>query len=186
MSKAPRAIRLFVAVDPPVDLTRRMLKTLADLDPPDHRVTPVEQAHLTVHFIGETPPDELDAAIESVQRSAAGLPTGEIRPEKLISLPARGPARLIALQCEAPPALLELRARLVRRFARQVRRQPNDRFLPHITLCRFRRPARIPRIERETNLPPFALDAVRLMRSEMLPTGARHTEIARFALDPTG
>ena len=120
--------------------------------------------------------------VESVRRAAGGLSATELRPQRLIGLPRRGPTRLIAAETDAPPVLLELQRRLATRLAREVRRRPGDRFLPHLTLCRFRAPTRHPTIEVPLDLPPFPVAEVRLMRSTLHPDGARHHEVSTVVL----
>ena len=179
MTKPSANLRLFVGLYPPLDIAEKLIASLHRLDLPPLRLTPPAQVHLTLQFIGDTPSRQLDATIESVERATGGLTRFSLAPLRLISLPNRGraPARLVAAETDAPPALLELHRRLATRLARNVRKRPGDRFLAHITLCRFRSPKRIPPLEHDLDLPGFVVDQVRLMRSELKPTGAVHHEL---------
>ena len=49
----PEPLRLFVALYPPLALAREMVARAAGMDLPRNRVTPAEQVHLTLQFIGE-------------------------------------------------------------------------------------------------------------------------------------
>jgi 2'-5' RNA ligase len=84
---------------------------------------------------------------------------------------------------DAPAPLLELQRRLAHRLARSPRAKAGDRFLPHLTLCRFSGGARAPRIDEPTDISAFAVDHVMLMRSVLRPSGAEHSEVARVALE---
>jgi 2'-5' RNA ligase len=177
-------LRLFVAAYPPPQVAEQLVEELRSLELPSHRGLAADQVHLTLQFIGDTPPARLDEVRESLRRSAAGLAGFELRPLRLITLPERGPARLVAAETDAPAALLEIQRRLAARLARHPRPRAGDRFRPHLTLCRFRSPARIARIAREIAAEPFAVREVVLMRSTLLPEGARHDRVAAVELTP--
>jgi 2'-5' RNA ligase len=183
MARPRDNLRLFVGVYPPPEVAGRMLAALGDLRLPPHRLTPVGQLHMTLQFIGDTPVKDLDATVESVDRSRAGLPPFELKPLRLMALPKRGPARLVAAETDAPPTLLELQRRLATRLARNVRARPGDRFLPHLTLCRFRAPTRVGPLDEPLALPAYPVTELKLMRSTLHPDGARHHEVAVFSLE---
>lgn len=180
MSRPTVNQRLFVAAYPPRALVEAWLRTLSRTPLPEHRAVPIDQVHLTLQFIGDTPAKELDAVIESVDRSCAGLRQCTLTPREWIALPERGPARLVALETDAPPTLLELQRRLTRRLAMNVRANPSKGFLPHLTLCRFRSPTRLnaplPELDPSTSV-PFDVSQVVLMRSMLRPEGAEHVPV---------
>lgn len=178
-----RPLRLFVAIDPPEQVRRAMLGLLAGLSiDPRHRLTPLDQVHLTVQFIGDTDERELQDVAESVKRAAAGIGVFSLSPRRLISLPERGPVRLVALETDAPAALLELHRRLAHRLAHSPRAKAGDRFLPHLTLCRFGGEVRAGRVEEPVSLPPFNIASIRLMKSILRPQGAEHVCLEEVAL----
>lgn len=182
-------MRLFVALYPPEESRREMLRALRKLDPPAdarHRVSPLEQVHMTVHFIGDTAARELPGVSESVERSVAGVRVFELRPLRLVTFPERGRPRLIALETDAPPALLEVQRRLVHRLARSSRTKTGDRFRPHLTLLRFTGAAQPRDVDAAVDLPAFRVEGLSLMRSILRPAGAEHAEVARFALSEHG
>lgn len=178
-------LRLFVAAYPPESAARAMLRALAKLEPapdPRHRVVPLEQIHLTLQFIGSTGRRELPDVIESVQRSASGLGPFELMPQRLVTFPERGPVRLIAMETSAPANLAELKRRLARRLARNVRKKPDDRFRPHLTLARFTGSARPKRVDQPVLIEAFTVREILLMKSLLPPEGARHIEVERVEL----
>lgn len=176
------SLRLFVAVYPPVEAAASLVQRLAALDLPPHRQTPPEQCHLTLQFIGDTAPSRLSDVVESMERSAAGLDAFNLTPLRLVSLPHRGPARLVAAETDCPATLLELQRRLVLRLAHRPRGRVEERFLPHLTLCRFRSPTRIKPIEAPIEAEAFRVGRVVLLESRLLPSGAEHREVASAAL----
>jgi RNA 2',3'-cyclic 3'-phosphodiesterase len=174
-------LRLFVAAYPPEASARAMLRALAKLDPPPdprHRVVPLEQVHLTLQFIGQASPKELDGIIESVQRSASGLNPFALLPQRLVTFPERPPPRLIAMETDAPPAILELQRRLAQRLARKARTKPGDRFRPHLTLARFTGSARPSAVDQPVLIEAFQIREIMLMKSLLLPEGVRHEQVA--------
>ena len=178
-------MRLFVAVYPPEESRRAMVEALAMISPPPdskHRATPVKQVHMTVQFIGDTSERELDGVIESVQRSAAGVGAFMLTPRRLITLPERGPVRLIAMETDAPAGLLEVHRRLAMRLAKSVRARAGDRFMPHLTLCRFSGESRAERVDQAVSMAPFEIRSVVLVRSVLKPRGAEHVPVVEVAL----
>ncbi len=182
MGRTRANLRLFVAVYPPPEIARALLGTLGGLQLPPHRLVRSDQVHLTLHFIGDTLVTGLEAAIETVQRAAGGLPPFELVPRRVISLPQRGRARLVAAETDSPPTLIELQRRLATRRARQPRRTPSDRFRPHLTLCRFKAPAVIRAVDLSIAVPSFAVPRIVLMRSTLASGGAQHDEVASCPL----
>jgi 2'-5' RNA ligase len=183
-------LRLFVAIYPPEGGkegqvgARDWLRTLRKLDPPlaNHRPTPPEQVHLTLQFIGDTPAADLNSVIESVERSASGIGPFSLTPVRFMSLPKRGRPRLVALETDAPPGLLELQRRLAQRLARNARPHPGDKYLPHFTLCRFTHGAKPSDVDLPVNQPPFSVDKIILVRSVLRPEGAEHRPLREFPL----
>jgi 2'-5' RNA ligase len=182
MARPESNLRLFVAVYPPLEMALVLLERAARLDLPGHRLTPPEQVHMTLQFIGDTPAAELDATRESVARSAAGLRAFSLRSMKLITLPERGPARLVAAETDAPPTLLELQRRLAHRLADTTRSRSRHGFRPHITLCRFESPTRLNALHESLQVDAFDVSAICLMRSTLRPDGAQHHLVEAFDL----
>lgn len=175
--------RLFVAAYPPEAVVHGARLALDGLDLPEARATPLEQVHLTLQFIGDIDPRDVDEVRESVARSAAGIGAFELKPVRLVTLPQRGPARLVAMETDAPAAVLELHRRLAMRLAKSTRRDAADRFLPHLTLCRFRRATKQVFVDEPIEIGPFEIGEIKLMRSVLRPEGAEHREVAAYRLD---
>ena len=143
---------------------------------------PVEQIHLTLLFLGAMTPRQLEATGESIRRASAGLGPFQLGPLRLITLPPRGGARLVAAETDAPATLLEIQRRLASRLARAPHRD-GGRFRPHLTLCRFRTPSRVAPLAEPLPVPAFGVDRIVLMRSTLTPPRARHTEVIACPLE---
>ena len=105
---ARNMFRLFVAIYPPTEIARELVAALSRLDLPDYRPVPVEQVHMTLQFIGDTPAPQLDQTTETVGRSTGGVKGFDLEPRLLIKLPERGRARLIAAEADRPAGLMEI------------------------------------------------------------------------------
>ncbi|RMH09806.1 MAG: RNA 2',3'-cyclic phosphodiesterase [Planctomycetota bacterium] len=172
-------VRLFIAIYPPRACVRALADAAASLDLPPHRPVPIDQIHLTVHFVGPVHRREVDRVRETLSRAARGIGTFELQPHRLIVLPPRD-CRLVAAETNLPSELAELQRRLASRLASKPSRRA---YLPHITLCRFRAP-RFPGFEPvEINIPTFGVNEICLMRSVLHPDGAEHRMLACTQLD---
>lgn len=108
---------------------------------PPHRVIDAAALHMTLAFIGDTDPKALPDVRESVDRSCSGVGPFDLRAQRLVTIPTPndgGPARLVAAVTDAPAGLLEVQRRLAQRLTRPKRNGRRPRFLPHLTLARYR------------------------------------------------
>jgi 2'-5' RNA ligase len=173
--------RIFVAVYPPPEWVEAARAALARLELPPHRLTPVEQVHLTVHFVGPVARREIDDVLESVRRLAAGVPAFALDGARIEPFP--GPkARLMAVTADPTPELLEIRSRLVKRLSRNARTRPNDRFRPHLTLARFRDEQKASAIPAAEGPGVFSVSEIVVVRSVLGAEGAVHSVVERVLL----
>lgn len=177
------ALRLFIAAYPPEGVIQAMLGSLPALGLPEHKATPPEQVHLTVLFLGERRADLVPEILDSMRAAAAAIRPFSLTAERLISLPQRGRARLVAVEFDARAGLDELQFRLANRLAAEDRRG-RKAFLPHMTLCRFPGTGAQVRIDKPVvgEFPGFEVRQVRLVRSVLHPLGARHEPVGTVAL----
>lgn len=173
--RSRNAQRLFVAAYPTRDWVERALVDISKRALPEHRLTPPEQVHLTVQFIGDVAAADVEEAGISLQRACAGIGPFRLEAVSLRAFPPRGAARLLAIETTAPAEVMELHRRLAQRFSRATRRQPADRFVPHLTVCRFRREEPdFAGWQEEAELPAIEVASIRLVRSVLHPEGAEH------------
>lgn len=180
---AGRAHRIFCAIFPPTPAAEGLLSLLSERELPPHRATPLCQVHLTAMFVGDTRSDEVPSVEESVRRAVSGIGSFDLTPRKMISLPAHGPARLIAVETDAPPRLLEIHRRLVSRLARRPGERDPDGFRPHLTLCRFvGAGARGFSLDETVETPAFRVDRVDIVESVLHSTGAEYRTLLSVPL----
>ncbi len=193
---AEEDLRLFVAVAPPDHALRALGRAIdrlrAELSGAFRWSAP-ETMHLTVRFIGGTPPERVPEITAALEEAAARCGRLELRLDGARAFYRRrtptvvwvglggGVAGLAALH-DAVEAALIGHVGLALETAT---------FRPHLTLARVREgvtPVEADRLRaplaavRFDDTPPFAVESVRLMRSELLPGGARHTTLAEAPL----
>jgi RNA 2',3'-cyclic 3'-phosphodiesterase len=183
-SKSPN-VRLFVGVQPPEEVRAAFLEALKLVEQPREvrpRVVPLAQVHMTLQFIGSAPARDLESIIESVERSAAGVGGFTLKPLKLLTFPPGKTPRLVAVVLDAPAGMLEIRRRLVQRLAHYPRREDPERFIPHMTLCRYGGEARPQKVDLVVELPEFEVGEIVLFRSVLKPTGAEYSRVVEVGL----
>jgi len=180
-------VRAFVALELGAEVREAIGKLVASLRPrvPGARWVRPEGVHLTLRFLGDTPPERIERLLPLLAAAASGCEPLEARSAGLGTFPGPGkPPRVLWLGISLPPSTVSLQA-ACERAAVEVGFPPEERpFRGHLTLARFRervlRPALPP-----VDLGPISLETLALVRSELRPGGAVYTPIARFPLGAT-
>ncbi len=181
------ALRLFVAVTIPEEHRRAVDERLAPVrrQLSGARWVPVENQHVTCKFLGSTPADRLDAVNGVCRMVAAGRAPAELRLGGIGAFPSRKTVRVLWVGLHDPDGLLAgLAADLDQAFEPLGYAAEARRFTPHLTLARFRTPARLgslPDLVVE-DLEPFPIESLELYRSRLSPSGARYERMGRFQL----
>lgn len=176
-------LRLFVAIDLPADVQRRLLR----LVPAASGVRPVAagQVHLTLHFLG-------GVAAAAVEPLAAGLAGVAWRGFPLVlagggRFPPRGPASVLWVGVRESPGLRELHGVIgsaLERLGHAIEMRP---FTPHVTVARVQRhagrAADADFLRAADGLEPLgiAVDRFHLYRSDRGPGGQVHAVVRSFA-----
>lgn len=191
--------RLFVAIDLGEEARAALVAAQAacrKLALPVRWVDPAG-AHLTLKFLGDTDADRVDALAAALRTVVAAQEPFALRTGGLGAFPNARRPRVLWLGLAGD---LERLARLHRALEAALAGlgfPPEERpFRPHLTLGRFREGARPDRVDdlaaviaASSRWPAASLlvDAVRLMRSELGPGGARYTSLAVAPLgEPAG
>jgi 2'-5' RNA ligase len=192
--KSPRA-RLFVALDLPDPVRDGIVDWQGSaLTDEALRVTPPENLHVTLVFLGFTPEKAIPRVAEVVHAVDTYAPAMELRPEPLARPNSR--PTLFALEVVSEGAVA-LQADLERRLVAERLYKPEKRpFWPHLTVARVRkerrgskRPARVE--TRPGPLPdglcePFGAVRIALYLSKTRPQGAEYTPLAQVELSEAG
>lgn len=178
--------RLFVALVPPATVQAELAALARPL--PGVRWTPEKNLHLTLRFVGDTPPEKQSAFVEALSRvrvepfilpvAGVGTFTGRGPARVLWAGVGNGHTRLYQLRKQVDEALLSVDPALA---------VPD--FHPHFTIARLD-PAHEPKplahfVAHHANFeaPPFRVAEFFLMASELSPGHAPvYRPVHRFAL----
>lgn len=180
---AEKLIRAFVAVEIKPSMQDRLgelIETLRDRFRGVRWVRP-EGIHLTLRFLGYARNDVLEALKPALREAARNCPAGVATASGLGTFPEKGHARVIWIGISVPPAILRLQEACERAAVAAGLEAETRAFHPHLTLGRWKEPARRPSLP-EVDLGPTSLDTLVLYRSQPGRTGSVYTPIGTFAL----
>lgn len=140
-----------------------------------------ESVHLTLRFLGESSPEQIERLRKNLGPLAASCPRAESAVRGLGLFPERGSPRILWLGVELPEPIVALQsgceaAAVAAGFPRESRP-----FSPHLTLGRWRDRAARPELP-AVDLGSTRLDTLLLFRSELRPEGAVYTQLQRLDL----
>ena len=145
------------------------------------RLVRPEGIHLTLRFLGDTSPAQVETLRPRLAAAAAECAPAEARVAGLGTFPERGSPRVLWLALEVPPPIFDLQ-RACERAARAAGFEREERpFRAHLTLGRWRERAASPELP-PADLGMTRLDTLILFRSDLQPGGAVYTVLARFPL----
>ncbi|MPZ69994.1 MAG: RNA 2',3'-cyclic phosphodiesterase [Actinobacteria bacterium] len=178
--------RLFVAVDVPEPHLAAVADATAELREkwPTARWIPIENQHVTLRFLGSTDLDLVPVVGKAMVEAASGATPGAISIEGAGAFPDLKRASVLWAGIDDPNAVLGgLVADLEPHFAALGFESERRRYVPHLTLARFRAPVRLddpPLAIPATD--PFPVEDVVLYRSHTSSKGARYEELLRAPL----
>lgn len=176
-------MRLFWALPAPDAFRAWMAALQGELRPrlPGARLADARQAHLTLCFLGEVEDAAAPKVLETGRRVLAGLPALELEGTDWLAFPRRERARVLAVGVTPDTRLMEAHARLGRAMAAFADLEDRP-FTPHLTLARFREPARLPSLPELPAAPRWRAGRVVLFRSDPASAGAVHAPLGEVGL----
>ena len=187
MSAAEPTVRAFFAVELPEAVraeAANVARALRDEVGAGLRLTPVENLHLTLKFLGDVAQDVLPRLLARAAVRLAPERPFEVTLAGLGAFPNARAARVVWIGAGAGAAPLAKLARKLEAAGKGVG-APRERrpFHAHLTLARLREPRRVP-IER---LPGpdsggFSVEEVVLYESRLSSSGASYSPLARLPL----
>jgi RNA 2',3'-cyclic 3'-phosphodiesterase len=145
------------------------------------RWTQPNTIHLTLRFIGEATPEQVERLRAPLAAAAAACPPSDVAVGGLGVFPERGAPRVLWLATALAGEVLDLqRACEAAVVAAGATPEPKP-FRSHVTLGRWRGPARRPELP-AVDLGVARLSTLVLFKSELAPRGAVHEPLASFAL----
>jgi 2'-5' RNA ligase len=148
------------------------------------RFVRTEGIHLTLRFLGDSSPTQLESVGRGVLSLADTCPPDKAPVTGLGVFPPRGAPRVLWLGLGVSASIRELQQGTERLAVACGFPAERRGFEPHLTIARWRDPAPSPRLP-TVDLPPLSLHRLVLYRSDLRPTGAVYAPIRTFALGGT-
>ena len=177
----PEAVR--TALQAPIDGLRALGDSL--------RVNSVERIHLTLHFLGHLPVEDVDALQPAVKRAVGEEPRMRLVARGVGAFPNFNRAQVLwaGIAGEDVPRLTGLQRALGEALrGAGIVPENDERFHPHLTLARVRRPIRGQALAAwqrqwlEIEFGVIPVPAVSLIRSQLGSGPPRYSQLASFSL----
>lgn len=182
-------MRLFTAFTPPEPVIAEWARIQEALRAQivARRFEPLDNAHVTLHFLGEVPEARLETLDACLAEAVQAHAPFEVSLGALAGFPNVRHPRVIFIGLESPEqALLRLQAAVGTALQRAELYQPEARaYVPHLTLLREpQETALAAERMRELTVAPLGwrVEAFDLVRSVTTPQGAIYTSLARYPL----
>lgn len=191
------ALRLFIALEIPpdvLDVITALQDDLKRLVPARAaRWTRMEGIHLTLKFLGDTPPGQLESINEALRKAAVGHHPLDLAAQGLGCFPDARRPRVLWLGLAGDLPRLRMLAESVESHIAPLGFPPEERgFNPHLTLARTSREASRQEIAGLADLvsnhdagqiAAWRAESISLMKSELRPDGARYTRMTHVQLE---
>ncbi|HSL46610.1 MAG TPA: RNA 2',3'-cyclic phosphodiesterase [Anaerolineales bacterium] len=190
-------LRAFIAVEIPAQIRQAVYKTTAGLRDeigPLVRWVPMENMHLTLKFLGDVSPSNVDMLSQIISAEADLFPCFDLHLRGLGSFPNLKRPRVIYIGIQAPAAL-ETLYRGIESASRRLGYESEERgFSPHLTIGRVKQNVTsseqqtIRRALEETKIDSLGMarvDSVHLYKSDLKPTGSVYTRLYSAPLKNT-
>jgi 2'-5' RNA ligase len=191
----PQQHRSFIAVELPVEVQLAIIRnteTLRRIVPgSDIRWVASRNMHLTIQFLGDVLPDDLDRLAKDLSTEIAPFAPFEVDVSGLGAFPNPRRARVLYVGLEAPPALASLVERIIATTSRLGFHNDERGFTPHLTIGRMNRTASaatLPLIFQHIQNNPvgrighFRVEAIKIFKSVLTPKGSVYTPLYSLPL----
>lgn len=188
-------LRLFVALSPTPEQRKELAQITQSLGPTlgQWRLSPPENLHLTLAFLGSTPASALELLQKLLQENVTQVAAMVLVFDTLFTLPPHAPPRVLAIKPhKVPSELLHIyhEVEAVVQKLQQYHPLPQYRaekkeFLPHLTLARSRGVAEFPKaLDDALKKKPLSLTFTKLelFQSQLLPQGAQYKSLWKIEL----
>jgi len=182
-------LRAFIAVEIPIVIRQAVCDAASDLQTEVGalvRWVPMENMHLTLKFIGDISPSNVDMLSQMLRAEADLFNCFELHLSGLGSYPSLKRPRVIYIGIQAPAALEALH-RGIESASRRLGYESEERgFSPHLTIGRVKQNVTateqqtIRRALEETKIDSLGtarVDSVHLYKSDLKPTGSVYTRL---------
>lgn len=150
------------------------------------RWVPAHNVHLTLKFLGDVSPTNLDLIKQILTREAAQYPAFDLEVGGIGSYPASRRPRVLWVGLNAPAALISVQHAIETAASRLGYESEERGFSPHLTIGRVRQNVSAAELQKirsaleETKVGKIGstrVDAVHLFKSDLQPSGSVYTKL---------
>ena len=182
-------LRAFIAVEIPLEIRQAVCSATSNLQTGIGslvRWIPVENMHLTLKFLGDISPSNVDMLSQLLGTEAKLYNCFELRISGLGSFPSLKRPRVLYVGIQAPAALETLHRGIESAASRLGYASEERRFSPHLTIGRVKQNVTateqqmIRRALEETKIDSLGtarVDSVHLYKSDLKPAGSVYTRL---------
>ncbi len=182
------SIRAFIAVD--FEASHELLGLIGGLRSSRARlrVVPPENLHITLKFLGGTEEGMVEPIVEVMETSVEGVAPFTLTLRGTGGFPSLRAPRVLWVGIHNGEPMSRVAQQLELGLAKLGFPRERRRFSPHLTLARVKGPqgrddaVRLIERQRDTEFGLQSVEAIKLKRSELRPTGAVYSDIATVAL----
>lgn len=186
----PGTFRGFVSVElPPLPSVREFREALERCGA-DLKLTPLENCHLTLRFLGETREEHVPAILDAIRGSARGVLPFRMSLRGAGAFPNLNRPRVVWIGIPEASTLSALASRLEKGLQALGMTPADKPFSAHVTLARTRAPRELQalaacvRAFQATEFGDVDVREIRLMRSELRQEGPAYTAMGAVPLPP--
>lgn len=182
-------LRTFIAIEIPQGIQQAIHRATSALRAElggRVRWVALENIHLTMKFLGDVSPSQVDLLTQTLRAEADSVPAFELHVGGLGSFPTVKRARVLWVGVQAPAEMDSLIRGIESACARLGYEPEARRFSPHLTIGRVRQdasPADMQKICRALeatkidSLGVVRVDSMHLFKSDLKPSGAVYTKL---------
>jgi 2'-5' RNA ligase len=182
-------LRAFIAIEIPLEIKKAIAAQTAALQTNTGRAVrwvATENTHLTLKFLGEISPSNLELLSQTIQAECSQMTPFEIKVSGLGCFPNARRPRVIWIGLNAPAELTKLQLKIEAATARLGYTPEEKPFSPHLTIGRIREQASADELKHLLAslekisigmLGTFTAQNVYLFKSELLPAGPIYSHL---------
>jgi RNA 2',3'-cyclic 3'-phosphodiesterase len=192
-------LRSFIAVEVPAEIQNEIAHSLASLQKtlpkPLVRWVAPHNVHLTLKFLGDVSPANLDRMANALRLEAEGHGPFSMSVGGLGAFPSSRRARVIWIGLQAPPSLLALQRGVEAASASLGYATENRPFSPHLTVGRVGQNVTVTDLQKIRtalegtkvgNLGTVNVDAIHIFKSDLRPGGSVYTHLFALPMKSSG
>jgi 2'-5' RNA ligase len=176
-------MRLFTAIDLPVEIVERLDRLIADLRPRARiHWSPAANLHITTKFIGQWPEERLTELNRALGALGGRTPIA-VRVAGLGFFPNPKSPRVFWAGVDASPELSRLAVEIDQALSKLGVAPETRAYSPHLTLARIKEPSQAATLPKDLGAPDFGsftTDRFHLYLSKPGPSGSVYTKLSEF------